>query len=667
MTTDVESSGPDPADELRADARRALEHALGTLRQGSRRVYDSLRNLNEVVGTEYGDRVLYELIQNAHDAHRADDSGRIAVQLVIRSDGDGTLYVANGGDGFHRHDVDAIQHIATTAKRVGEGIGNKGLGFRSIETLTDDVRVYSRRNRSASSRFDGYCFRFASPLEMQILLRADGVAPAIAREVSEMVPRYLVPMPLAEQPSSVARYARSGYASVIVAPLRTESAVKLAEQQVQALADLEVPLLLFLERVEQFRIEMATPDGNLTRRFTRNETPMGLLPGLAGGRISQVRVRENHRFLIVRHDVAKARVLEAVRQSVPGAPQMKRWLDWKGQPTVSVAVGLSPGVVTQGRLYNFLPMGDAAVAPFLGHLNAPFFAHIDRRNADFRLPLNATLMDAAAEACARAALHLAGSSRAPVPQHAVFDLIAWSRHEVDRLDAALGSAGTSLREARLIPVFRVADGHWASLGAVYVWPDAPYRLLKAREVARRTGALLVSAEVDAPRLERLRAIASRERSSLSPSAKRLAEWSEAFAAWLADKEAAPLTWRGFYDDLPRLFDAAGESLEWLAGKAIILDRFDKLRPAGGRDVTSAAAPFVRVKRPQRRRSRDDLPLPPSSLARRYWFLHERIALPTNVLKAFLDAGLVRRYGPVEALAALGPILRRRSSWRRTRR
>ena len=39
------------------------------------KVYESLRNLNEVIGTEYGDRVLYELIQNAHDAHRADDRG----------------------------------------------------------------------------------------------------------------------------------------------------------------------------------------------------------------------------------------------------------------------------------------------------------------------------------------------------------------------------------------------------------------------------------------------------------------------------------------------------------------------------------------------------------------------------------------------------------------
>ena len=72
--------------------RRAVD-----AQQKNLKVCESLRNLNEVVGTEYGARVLYELIQNAHDAHRAEDQGRIAVRLVVRSETDGTLYVANGG------------------------------------------------------------------------------------------------------------------------------------------------------------------------------------------------------------------------------------------------------------------------------------------------------------------------------------------------------------------------------------------------------------------------------------------------------------------------------------------------------------------------------------------------------------------------------------------
>ena len=380
------------ANDFHSQVRDVLEHAVDGYRK-KLSVYESLRNLNEVVGTQYGDRVLYELIQNAHDAHRDDDRGQIAVRLVIQSETDGTLYVANGGSGFRRKDVDAIKNLATTAKEIGEGIGNKGLGFRSIEALTDDVRIFSRRGRSGSARFDGYCFRFATVAEIEDLLREDGIDAATARNVADTVPRYLVPLPLAEAPDDVVSYARRGYASTIVVPLRTAEALELARRQVQALTDLDVPLLLFLDRIAEFRIEVETSDGSIhRRRLSRRQTVIGDVPGVAGCRLHEVRVGEDRRFLVVQCEVDKALVLEAVGRSISRAPQIKRWLDWKGQPTVSVAVGLSSGAVAEGRLYNFLPMGEAAVAPLLGHLDGPFFADIDRRNADFDLPLNATLL-----------------------------------------------------------------------------------------------------------------------------------------------------------------------------------------------------------------------------------------------------------------------------------
>ncbi len=163
-----------PAQDLNRQVRNVLDHAVDA--HGKKlKVYESLRNLNEVVGTEYGDRVLYELIQNAHDAHRDEGEGRIAVELVVRSETEGTLYVANGGTGFRRRDVEAIENLATTAKKIGEGIGNKGLGFRSIEALTDDVRIFSRVGMDESTRFDGYCFRFAAVSEIEKLLLASGL------------------------------------------------------------------------------------------------------------------------------------------------------------------------------------------------------------------------------------------------------------------------------------------------------------------------------------------------------------------------------------------------------------------------------------------------------------------------------------------------------------
>ncbi|MCY3841119.1 MAG: DUF3883 domain-containing protein [Gammaproteobacteria bacterium] len=645
-----------PAEDLTKQARDVLNHAFDAHRN-QLKVYESLRNLNEVVGTEYGDRVLYELIQNAHDAHWADDRGRITVRLDVRSETDATLYVANGGHGFRSKDVNAIKNLATTAKEVGEGIGNKGLGFRSIEALTDDVRIFSRRGRDDLGRFDGYCFRFAAEDEIEDLLRKGGVDAATARDVAETVPRYLVPLPLTEQPDEVAAYARRGYPTVIVAPLRTAEAVELAKDQIQTLADPDVPLLLFLDRIAEFRIEVAMPDQPVKRqRLTRRQTDIGDVPSLAGCRLFEVRVGRDRRFLIVQHEVDRARVLAAVERSVPRAPRIKRWLDWKGQATVSIAVGLSPGAITAGRFYNFLPMGEAAEAPLLGHLDAPFFAAIDRRNADFDLPLNAVLIEAAAEACAHAALHIVGQADTPIPQRTVFDLVAWTDDHAEVLDSAFEDVETSLEDAPVVPTIPVDDVRWSSLTEAWAWPAESYSLMKAAQVAKRAKARLVSTDIKGDRLQRLEAMAERNYVDLSPSGKRLAQWSARFAQSLADRKVAARTWSWFYEDLHRVFGAAGEKLDALAGKEIMLDRSKKLRRAGKGDAASGGGVFVRMESSRRRRAKDSVPLPPPRLTRRYRFLDEKITLRRETLNAFVKAGLVREFDPAEALAGLRSVL-----------
>ena len=650
---------PLPAEDMRKRVQTVLRHAV-TAYQDDNRVYESLRNLNEVVGTEYGDRVLYELIQNAHDAHQPEDRGRIAVRLVIRGDTDGTLYIANGGNGFRKKDFDAIRNLAITAKEVGEGIGNKGLGFRSIEALTDDVRIFSRKGRSDSGHFDGYCFRFADLDEIEGLLRKHGVEAVTAHEVAQTIPRYLVPLPLTEQPADVVSYARLGYATVIVVPLRTAAAVELATRKVRELADLTVPLLLFLDRIANFHIDIETPDASVhRRRLNRRQTALGDVPGIAGCRLHEVRVGENRRFLIVKREVDKARVRQAVERSMLRAPQLRRWLEWKGQPTVSVAVGLSQAAVEEGRIYNFLPMGDEAAAPLLGHLDAPFFADIDRRNADFALPLNAMFMTAVAEACARAAQHIAGQADTQIPQRAVFDLIAWTGEHARKLDAVFDAMDSPLAETPIVPMIAIDGARWASLSTINIWPEGNFSLMKAEEVAKRTGTRLVSREIDGPRLRRLKAMAKRQSSLLEPFGTHIAQWSERFAQSLADRNVKPRTWSRFYEDLNRVFDTADKELDALTGKSVILDGSQKLRPAG-------ANIFVRSEASRRRSARNDVPLPPKGLSRRYRFLDNRIKLQPDTLQAFIKAGLAREYDPVEALAGLGSILRANANDNRRR-
>src|SRR5271165_3874411 len=644
---------PTPGAKLDALARAELETAVNA-KKHRYRVYESLQNLNEVIGTQYGDRVLYELIQNAHDAHDPGEQGRISIRLIVQSGTEGCLFIANCGTGFRmEEDVEAIRNLAISAKEIGEGIGNKGLGFRSIEALTDDVRIYSQEKAQQSERFDGYCFRFANAEEVEAQLHSNGVETEIAKEVSRTLPRFLIPRPLYEQSDDIAAFARSGYATVIVAPLRSSQAVDLATQQVHALADPEAPLLLFLERIGEVRIEMQSPDQvPFLRLLRRRQISMGEIPKLPGCGMYAVDVGEGRRFLVVRREVDKERVLESVRRSIPKAPQLKRWLKWKGQPVVSVAVGLFPESVIKGRLYNFLPMGKDALAPLMGYLDAPFFADIDRRNADLELPLNETLMEAAAEASAAAALSIVECGGS-VPPHAVFDLITWTGDQAGKLDDALKGAGSSLREARVIPSIAIEGlGAWSSLSEVSLWPEGAFSVLSAREVARYVGAQLVSPDLDDRRVRRLKEAAARAYRSLSPTAQRLAAWAEAFARSLADRKVGPRTWSRFYDELERVFAAAGADLDALTQKSIFYDRSGKLRPAGGHGGISKARIYVRSEASKGKRTDEGIPLPPSTLVRRYRFLDERITFRRETLGAFIAADLIREYDPTEALAGL---------------
>ena len=64
-------------------------------------VYSDLKGMCERVSDSYRDRVVIELLQNAHDAHDPEAvDGRIKVLLDPSDACFGTLYVANDGYGF---------------------------------------------------------------------------------------------------------------------------------------------------------------------------------------------------------------------------------------------------------------------------------------------------------------------------------------------------------------------------------------------------------------------------------------------------------------------------------------------------------------------------------------------------------------------------------------
>jgi hypothetical protein len=146
---------------IRSIFEREMGVTLHNLKAGSPRDV-AMRNLTKEAANLYAKRVLRELIQNAFDGAKGAPEPKILLRLDMRQGPYGVLYVANNGFGFTRGNVDAIVSPAMSNKTPGNFIGHKGLGFRSVELLSDDVQIFSVADVGRpGSQFDGFCFRFA--------------------------------------------------------------------------------------------------------------------------------------------------------------------------------------------------------------------------------------------------------------------------------------------------------------------------------------------------------------------------------------------------------------------------------------------------------------------------------------------------------------------------
>lgn len=661
MSITADSDAPQHADrelmpgdfarEISSIATSQLEYAL----EGRRRkikVYESLKNLNEVIGTQYGDRVLFELVQNGHDAHSSrtlDGTGEIAVRLLISADDRGELLVANRGRAFTRSNLDSVINIGTSDKRIGEGIGNKGLGFRSVEALTDEVRIFSSSPMGTPGRFDGYCFRFATQDEIEADLLAIGASPEDARYLAATVPRYLVPKPVSERNDALDALAVAGFATVVSLPLRSIDAVALAERQVSELLDLKAPVLLFLDRLAALDVEIEREGTSVVHR--RSTRSVELIDDLASDACSLAKVTvDGSTYLLARSVLPKEPLLNAIRASMHAGATLKRWLEWQDEAVVSVAIPLA-GSGAAGRLYNFLPMTENATSPIAGHIDAPFFADIDRRSMKPDLPLNSYLLEAAATACAIAATEIVNRSL-ELPPTAVVDIAAWAPPHMPKLIVAFRNIERPLEKSAIWPVVSGGASNWASFETLYVWPEVKTGQMTTRRLAEVAEADILVDTLGADRVFRIKALAASVSLPLDLSEKALGGWTEAVANSLArERRVSPTRWNTFLDDVHKVFGAAAVSLSSLEGRKILIDADGKLLVATAKSRDGAPPVFVRTKGGRSQRT-EGPPRPPASLKRKFRFLSDAITLTEMTQREFEKAGLLRAYDPLDVLLAL---------------
>lgn len=114
--------------------------ALRTYQVNPGRIEEDANGERRIHQGGYGDRQIFELVQNAADELRAPEAAGGRIEVVLTS---GYLYCANEGSPITAEGVDTILRMGVSKKRGGQ-IGRFGVGVKSVLSVTRAPQFFSR-------------------------------------------------------------------------------------------------------------------------------------------------------------------------------------------------------------------------------------------------------------------------------------------------------------------------------------------------------------------------------------------------------------------------------------------------------------------------------------------------------------------------------------------
>ena len=528
----------------------------------------------------------------------------------------GTLYVANRGRPFRSENFIALCNPALSSKQPGEGIGNKGVGFRSVVRVCERPEIFSADEPLRNSElFEGFCFTFARDADIRALCKGDEQA---SEELIDGVSPRLIPVPIDEQAQSVRDFAKQGFATVVRLPIDSADGRQVVERQLDLVLESPAPVLLFLEHLNSLRVVVRDASRDRVTELRRAGTAV---ERTGDDSLFTVDLSELGRYLVATHRVSAEKLHAAIVEGIRAGELDKAWASWASDGYVGVALRLD-GEDASGHLYTYLPMGPQAVAPLAGHLNAPFFSKLARTELDLTIPYNAMLVREAVSLSARVASRLRQSTH-PFRRQAVVDLLCWQSQYVSDLASEFMRTGGELSAADLVPVLPSKDS-WSSLAEVRRWNPPTMKVLRAERLVRVAAAQLVDEDLGEPRIRRIDELQQAlGLPGLTASPDKVTGWIERTAAWLHRQTFSADMWDSFYDDLEPALGTNGAALQ---GHLILICGDGRLRRAeAAGDQRSSASVFFP---PVRQRAEDEEELEgeidtglTNRLRRRLAFLH----------------------------------------------
>ncbi|MCJ0891725.1 sacsin N-terminal ATP-binding-like domain-containing protein [Rhodococcus sp. ARC_M5] len=219
------------------DTESLRESILAAWASSPTRLREDSASESDLVRGGYRDRLLTELAQNAADAaQRAGVPGRLAVW----TDENGALHVANTGAALDVSGVHALTALRASGKTAADsGVGQFGVGFTAVRSVSDEIEVRSRGGGVA----------FSAHRTREALGERD------MRPPDTGVPVLRLAWPVAASPAD-------GFDTEIVLTLRGDVA---ADSFAAGSADEAVDLLLELEALHSIEIDGVVIDCSRTQ------------------------------------------------------------------------------------------------------------------------------------------------------------------------------------------------------------------------------------------------------------------------------------------------------------------------------------------------------------------------------------------------------------------
>ena len=379
-----------------------------------------------------------------------------------------------------------------------------------------------------------------------------------AGQIIASMPRLYLACPIPFFPATVEQLAAERFATVIRSPLKSNDALAAVQRQLELLSAEAPPVQLFLPRIKVLRIS-ADP----SKAAIVLERNCKVLKQWDGTRLLKAHCGTRS-FIVAEKTIPHSTMLEVIRRDIAVEALPAAWEEWTGDAVVSVAVAKS-GDPLEPRLYNFLPMGEAAEAPFAGYLDAPFFATLDRLRVQEGVEVNKFLWESAGNWpwTLRHARELACRA----VRRDRWCLISYCGAKTTVRCANVCSSQLSRSSQRY--EFPGISKEWGTLGQARIWQGDAF--LSPHLVARYAGFPIVDPELDLKRMRSLRSFVEGTGLLNCPATER-AEIVEHVAKGLPRAPCDINQWNQFYRSLAELFR---NDASVLAGRRLLLTAGDE--------------------------------------------------------------------------------------------